>query len=108
LLNTSERANEAFITLVAGGGTAPDEFFAAREGLGQEFAGMIPELADSGNGGQRPNGNGSPAMRLNDERVRESRELIAGADGTPLFADGLVPTSDGLRWTRPAPVVPVD
>jgi len=104
LLNTSERANEAFITLIAGGGTAADEFFAVREGLGREFAAMIPAMADAGDGGQPAGADGGVTLRLNDERVRESRALIAGADGAPLFDDGLVPTPDGLRWARPAQV----
>jgi halogenation protein CepH len=102
LLNTTETANEAFIDLIAGAGTAPDEFFAQRRGLGEEFAAMVPALADTDEGPQSASANGSPSTRLNDERVRESRELIGGAADVPLFGDGLVASADGLRWAYPA------
>src|SRR5215218_220835 len=105
LLNTSERGNEAFINLIAGGATAPEEFFSAREGLGGEFDAMIPAIADVGEGARAAAPDASPMTRLNDARVRESRALIAGADDIPLFEDGLVPTADGLRWMQPAAVV---
>ncbi len=102
LLNTTERANEAFINLVAGGGSAAGEFFAEREGLGREFANMIPAVADVGDGARPAQPDAIPETRLNDERVRESRALIAGAVTAPLFEGGLVPSADGLRWAEEA------
>ncbi len=96
LLNTQERGNEAFIRLVAGGGTVPGEFF-GRAGLGAEFERMVPVLA-----GDQPELLDDPeTMRLNESRVRESRTLISG-DPTPLFEDGLGVSADGLTWARTA------
>jgi halogenation protein CepH len=98
LLNTDERGNEAFIRLVAGGASAPGDFFAEREGLGKEFEGMIPVLT-----GQAPApADAADALRLNNARVLESQQLITGGSDTPLFDDGLVPTPDGLAWAVPA------
>jgi FAD-dependent halogenase len=97
LLRTGERGNEPFIRLIAGGGSAPGDFFAAREGLGDEFEGMIPVLND-----ETPEGASDPdIMRLNNQRTLESRQLIAGGTDAPLFDDGLVPTADGLGWAVP-------
>jgi halogenation protein CepH len=102
VLNTAEHANEAFINLIAGAGTAPEEFFASRRGLGDEFARLVDTVADVGNGTPAPSGGGA-ATRLLDRRVHEGRELTRGVPSTaPLFEDGLVATTDGLRWMAPA------
>jgi halogenation protein CepH len=109
MLHTQERGNEAFIRLVAGGATAPADFFRQREQVGASFREMIAVAADhDGQAGRLPervgatDGDALDVATLNRDRALEARNLLAaGGEEQPLFEDGLVPTSDGLRWREP-------
>jgi FAD-dependent halogenase len=110
-LQTDERANEAFIRLVAGGASAPGDFFRERMGIGKAFSeliraasasdddeGTMPEQLDGGGAAEGPD-----LAQLNRARSMEARNLMGVGDETqPLFADGMVPSSDGLRWETAA------
>jgi FAD-dependent halogenase len=121
ILNTRERANDAFVRLVAGL-SDPDEplfagpaaFFDARQGFGTWFAEQLVAGAEAGSTGApaAPSPAAEPGglesfdpeefMRgFNKEIV--SLQLLAVMRGVPrrerpIREGGLVPTADGLRW----------
>lgn len=107
VLDTDERANHAFVRLVAGGASAPDDFFDKRDQMGVAFSELIEQAADRGErAGSMPEHSATEydLAELNRERAREARTLITGGGGeVPLFADGLVPSEDGLHWSLPKP-----
>jgi len=115
ILNTTEKANEAFVRLVAGlsqedeplfnGG---DGYFEAREGIGQWFQGMV---AREGEGADEPAEVPSFDKSLFDpdqfmmgftsEIAQLQLQALYGKNRpseSPLFAGGLVPTPDGMHW----------
>jgi halogenation protein CepH len=101
VLGSDEQANDAFIRLVAGGGSAPGDFFAHREGIGERFGQLIDVLAEENqHAGGAEGSDASATTELMDERTRESRYLVQGGRQAPLFEGGLVPSADGLRWDR--------
>src|SRR5262249_4665887 len=105
VLATEDQANEAFVRLVGGGGSAADEFFRCREGIGAA-AECLVEAAEAGFDTPRIMDTGE-RLHLR-ERFVESSQLMAQArlgDGrqleTPLRREGLVPSRGGLRWAVP-------
>jgi halogenation protein CepH len=106
VLATDEKANHAFVRLVAGGASAPADFFQERATVGVAFADMVRQAADrDGVAGRLPESadtDGYDIIRINRERSREGRSLMAqGGNDAPVFDDGLVPSADGLTWQSP-------
>jgi halogenation protein CepH len=106
VLASEEKANEAFIRLVGGGGSAPEEFFRKREGIGRAAESLVdaaegklalPEIMAAGE-----------TLRIR-ERFVESAQITSQARlgeerprEQPLIPGGLVPSGDGLRWLDPS------
>lgn len=92
LLGTQERSNHAMIRLVAGGATAPEEFFAERAGSGLALAGLVRDRAQAADDDAR-------------ERLREDLGgLLSGHDASP----GDIARSVGAGLRRLALVSDVD
>ncbi len=116
VLNTSEQANEAFVRLVAGGATAPDIYFASKEGIGQslqrfadqldtslsaetrgrvtaEIAGELHEYEVAGGGDAAVHGGLEDIRQISwgSERVIPSPAALANGE--------LIPSADGFHWT---------
>jgi halogenation protein CepH len=97
LLATPERANAAFVRLVAGGATAPEDFFNQRSGAGVAFADVLAVAAET-SGPQRVEASGAPVAGRHQVRAQVSAGL-ARMHGAELdVGPGLVPSADGLRW----------
>jgi halogenation protein CepH len=107
LLGSSEQANAAFIRLVAGGASAPEDFFGAQPGAGEAFSDVMTVAAELGDG--RPEVLPA-ACALSAEALqarRRGRAIVTeglgrmhalrdeGADGA-----GLIASQSGLRWER--------
>jgi halogenation protein CepH len=112
VLGSEELANEAFVRLVAGGGSAADEFFREREGIGR-VAEWAVEATESGVGLQEIMAKGGERLRLR-ERFAESNQIMSQARlgeqreaEKPLLPEGLAPSRNGLRWVDPAASVTV-
>ncbi|EYF00486.1 tryptophan 7-halogenase [Chondromyces apiculatus] len=125
IVHTEERANDAFVRLVAGRSQMNEPafqglaegFFSAREGFGAWFGELV---SDQEKGGGRPPV--MPARAARDGREQEfepggfmqgfTREIselqhlaMFGADRAPeapLWSGGLVPSKDGLAWSEVA------
>ena len=118
ILHTRERANAAFVRLVAGLGAAdeplfagPEEFFEARHNFGDWFLRNVlppeaggPALAAAP---APPRGGGTfdpGKFMLGFNQEIAALQLLAirrgAAPERPVRQGGLVPTSDGLRWQR--------
>ena len=112
ILNTEERANEAFIRLVGGLSssgeplyTSAAEFFEEKEGI----KGLFREASV----GDRAQPEGSLERRTRPDSHLFMRELMQeviqmqaqargrGLPQTPLFEDGLIPSIDGFHWAFP-------
>jgi halogenation protein CepH len=109
LLGTPERANEAFIRLVAGGASAPEEFLSGWAGAGEAFADVVAVAAEAdgqGEGelaGSMGDRDTLRARRRSRARVSEGLARMHAASGETLDGpagefDALEPSSDGLRW----------
>jgi halogenation protein CepH len=102
VLHTEERSNEAFIRLVAGAGTVPDEFFAARQDLAASFDTLIDVFGKPTAPPDQLH-RAVKTLRL-DEQIAQAVNLIhQGLEGVPPIeapssTDALVPTRDGLSW----------
>lgn len=121
VLNTEERANDAFIRLVSGTSFTGEplfsnaaEFFQAHAGVGGLFRTAYEEAAnpiDDSNFNMA----GFDAAKFNPKTfIRDFRKGIVGLirqanTGTrrreaPVFDGGLVPSANGLSWTEPVEV----
>lgn len=114
ILGTTERANDAFIRLVAGlGGHDPvlchaESFFDERRGAGETFARIVSGEAGHGSVAHLNPDNLGATSLLTDlcrdlpRRMTEVQVLARfGAQRipeTPMFEGGLVTSSDGLHW----------
>jgi len=103
ILNTDEHANDAFIRLVAGGASAPADFFGERTGSGHAFRTHISDVGEHDELSAAGRGNRHVGARdIGDLRRRKNHEsgqlMRAGGPERPLFPGGMVPSSDGLRW----------
>jgi halogenation protein CepH len=114
VLNTEEKANDAFIRLVAGVGSTgeplygrAEDFFTEREGVGDMFQqwsgkGTMDDLFQtSENNKIDPN---SILGELKREVLQMETQAILGerrAKELPLFEGGLIPSKDGFHWSRP-------
>lgn len=115
IINTEERANEAFVRLVAGLSTSgepvyssAEEYFQVRGDLGELFRAdnqlylNSPHLDSSGpgktNNNQLMNEVLSGAVQVQSLARRGARR----AAETPMFSGGLVASPDGLRWQETA------
>jgi len=103
ILNTDEHANEAFIRLVAGAGSAPADFFGERATSGDAFRSLIRDIGEHGDDNAAVSGGSGAADRdildLRRRKNYESDQLMrAGGTERPLFTGGMVPSADGLRW----------
>jgi halogenation protein CepH len=114
VLNTEERANEAFVRLVAGGATGPDVYFNAKAGIGealQDFADkmdakapaetrseLTPEVArrlhsfEAAGAEQTPVHGGLEDIRRMSWGREAASQFAPGADS------GLIPSNDGFYW----------
>lgn len=122
ILHTGERANAAFVRLVAGLSASdeplfagPEEFFEARRGFGDWFAKhVLPPEADCKTAAPPPAQAPGPEtfdpekfMHGFSEEIA-SLQLLAIQRGSsipviperPVRAGGLVPSTDGLHWQR--------
>jgi len=115
ILNTEEKANDAFIRLVAGVGSTSEplyarteDFFREREGVGDTFQewsgrGSMDDLFQTSE-----NKKVGPASILNEikrEVLQIEAQAILGkrrAKEYPLFVGGLIPSKDGFHWSRPS------
>lgn len=109
LLNTEERANEAFVRLVAGMASAsPDQgdqvgasFFDARAGLGEVLQRTTEGDLNPAAGTSTETQSFLKGLRAG---VLELMTDAAGPHATaprPRFDNGLTPSSNGRRWARP-------
>lgn len=117
VLATEERANEAFVRLLAGASTDAELYFRTKQGMGNALQGFAHQLAERPSLEARAELTRSAGERLHAFRERslpfhagseELRRLSWGAAGdaapTPIVPGGLVPSRDGLRWvTTPEP-----
>jgi halogenation protein CepH len=111
VLNTQEKGNEAFIRLVAGISASdepvyksPVDFLTASRAFNELFRGEDNSYLDSAGSGSIERCE-SEKQTLVHSLLSEIAEIQAVAGGKsyntrqrPLFAGGLVPTADGLRW----------
>lgn len=112
VLNTEEKANEAFIRLVGGVSSSgeplygsADEFFAAREGIGGVFQRATGGQQASDDGPRVDRSKFDPSAFMGD-LMHEVIQVQAQAQGkrfvrAPLFEGGLVPSEDGFYWCLP-------
>lgn len=121
ILQTGERANAAFVRLVAGLGAeeepmfaGPEQFFEARQGFGAWFAEHVlppeaggrpagaPAMPEPGSG---PEAFDPSEFMLGFNKEIASLQVLAVRRGMPvperpIREGGLVPSADGLRWQR--------
>ncbi|MBC7975042.1 MAG: tryptophan 7-halogenase [Myxococcales bacterium] len=120
VLNTEEKANDAFIRLVAGASCADEplfnhaaEFFQSRQGMGDWFEGMLGnQLAMQVDGLPSQSAppsleNGPTAEKFMDGFNAEVRQIQMQAmfgqqraRETSVRAQGLIPSRDGFSWQR--------
>ncbi|AKT41163.1 tryptophan halogenase [Chondromyces crocatus] len=121
IINTEERANEAFVRLIAGRSNLDEpvfqsvakDFFTEREGFGAWFGGLVTSMAKGDGGGlmvgegatDATESTGFAPENFMQGFTREITELqhlaMFGEDRgpeTPLWSGGLVPSRDGLAW----------
>lgn len=103
VLRTDERANEAFVRLVAGT-SSPDEFFDARQGKAERIQ-AATDTTPSADPGDLVKPHWDQDDLIHDfhretEQIQEQAMLGATrAPEEPLFATGLIPSRDGFFWT---------
>lgn len=115
ILNTEERANEAFVRLIAGVSSSDEplfsssEYFQARIGLGDWFQSVIPETAMSADKvPEFDKAKFDPAEFLKgftSEIVQIQTQALYGSDRdteAPIARGGLIPSTDGFHWTAAA------
>jgi halogenation protein CepH len=116
ILNTPERANDAFVRLVAGLSeldeplfAGPQEFFDARKGFGTWFAENLLPSEGGGNGQAAAAGQMDPEAFDPGEFMRGFNQEIVSLQmlavmrnvprkERPIREGGLVPSQDGFRW----------
>lgn len=101
IVNSDERANEAFIRLVSGCSTAETTIFETGR-LMSEHMQAFERAADFAEIKKAQEHLKSDAREL-------QKQILFGLDrlpDRPRFADGLIPSRDGFRWTRPDAVTP--
>lgn len=114
VLNTEERANDAFIRLVSGVSPTGEplfsnaaEFFQAHAGIGEVFRNAYEGAANPLANTSFDTTQNNPAAFMQDFRKGILGLLAQARSGTrkkveaPIFDDGLVPSSDGLSWAEP-------
>jgi halogenation protein CepH len=121
ILHTEERANAAFVRLVAGLSASeeplfagPEQFFEARQGFGDWFSKNVlpPEAGSRSTPAAAPPAQASGPQAFDPQEFMlgfnkeiASLQLLALRRGTairekPIRAGGLVPSADGMRWQR--------
>jgi FAD-dependent halogenase len=114
VLNTEERANEAFIRLVAGVSSSgeqlyaePEEFFEARQGIGDLFQQYTEDSAETP-ASIAPNAKRFNPLTLLNDLVTETLQIQVQARAgksrpleKPILKDGLIPSRDGFHWSAP-------
>src|SRR4030095_6469363 len=114
VLNTEERANEAFIRLVAGVSSSgeplyasPEAFFEARRGIGDLFQLYTQGPGEALESVTLNTERFNPATLLNDlitEAVQVQTQARAGRSRpleAPILKGGLIPSVDGFHWHAP-------
>lgn len=117
LLDTSERANDAFIRLVSGGATSPEDFFMERHGIGDALAAGIEMTGVESLGEQGPGGiddavSPSPKQREAWLRTPSRGSLVEGLGraSAQAFEDAdignngenrVLVSADRLHWLAP-------
>jgi len=115
VLSTEEKANDAFIRLVAGVGSSgeplyarAEDFFTGREGVGamfQDWSGREDMDNPFHVSADRKIGPTSILSEIKREAVQIEAQAILGeqrAKERPLFEGGLIPSKDGFHWNRPS------
>lgn len=104
ILGTEEKSNGAFVRLVSG--LAPDEFFDARKGLGNVLMKHVLEPDSDPRNAPGFDKAKFDLFAFTDEMAAEGYQ-IEGQAGLrprrlerPKFEGGLVPSPDGLHWSR--------
>lgn len=87
---------EAFIRLVAGGSSAPNEFFSSGAALEESLV-----WSDEATRRVVPPGRAGAAPARRPRNHGREDVFTDHADEAPLFDGGLVPTADQLRWRAP-------
>jgi len=118
VLNTEERANDAFIRLVSGTSFTGEplfsdaaEFFQAHAGMGDLFRNAYEEAANPIDDGGFDTTRFDTAKFNPKDFIRDFRKGIAGLirqantetrkREAPIFDGGLVPSANGLSWMEP-------
>jgi halogenation protein CepH len=96
ILNTSERANEAFVRLVSGLSTVEPDIFETGREISRRLRSF--EQAPDGRLLQSINQMVRPNDRALGARIGASSDPSAER---PRFGGGLIPTTDGCHWTIP-------
>jgi halogenation protein CepH len=107
--NSSELNNEAFINLVAGVGGSGERLYSSSEAYLKERNGLSDVLFPDVSGERKPEGSLSRKRKEFYKRfLGEVTQVQLQAvlkekrpKEVPLFAGGLIPSQDGLRWINP-------
>jgi len=101
ILNTAEKGNEAFVRLVAGVSGSGERLYPSAAAYFEHNQNFERIFSRDVSGGLET---GRFISGLFDEMNRVQNHSASGSHGGehPLFADGLVPSADGLHWERSA------
>lgn len=125
IINTEERANEAFVRLIAGRSDVDEpvfyqqaeQFFSAREGFGAWFGDLVKNQAETGGASLAPpRQNAAPSghggfdpgdfMQGFTREISEIQHLAMFGEHRlkelPIWSGGLIPSPDGLDWREAA------
>jgi FAD-dependent halogenase len=121
VLNAQKEAREAFVQLVAGLSNEREPLFLDADAFlasARRRTGMLEALSEASVTGDLPDEAREEAVRFGRIFFRERAQLWQAQERarrgeplsdlleTPIFEDGLIASTDGLRWQRPTPLVP--
>ncbi|HEY6333480.1 MAG TPA: tryptophan 7-halogenase [Blastocatellia bacterium] len=102
VLNTGEKANDAFIRLVAGVGSSGEPLYESAEAFFRQTTGAGDRFQEFADKGISPT---SASNSFNEEIIQIQTQASLGerrAAERPMFDGGLIPTTDGFHWRRPS------
>jgi halogenation protein CepH len=108
LLKTEERANDAFVALVAGLSASDpslgtgNEFFRKREGIGDIFQAAVSGEDTSAQNQTFDIDAVFGSIFLESDQLQKLVRQGHLQAAQPMFDNGLVPSIDGLKWVTPA------
>lgn len=105
VLNTEEQANQAFVKLVGGAGSAGDDFFKRYQGFGAAIETVTKSIGNKDKVSESEFQKALKDLRSEDRSV-EARNILIHANGKDgnqprekaIFEGGLIPSNDGLHW----------